>query len=83
MQLLFKKCNQENSDAKAKCQIYALIVVPNRELVTQVAQIFQPICEVLEFNLLRLIGGTDKKKNMENKFNGKWCVFYLYFFKQF
>lgn len=74
IQILLKKCCQESfeNEKNEKCHIYALIIVPSRELVAQTAQILQPICELFGFNLLRFIGGNDKKKNIENQLKNQW-----------
>uniref|UniRef100_A0A914C373 ATP-dependent RNA helicase n=2 Tax=Acrobeloides nanus TaxID=290746 RepID=A0A914C373_9BILA len=68
---LLKKCRTK--DAKNSTRIFALILVPSRDLVTQVASVLEPLCKKMEFSVARLVGGGGAKANPETLFEGD-CV---------
>ncbi|KAH7729717.1 DNA/RNA helicase [Aphelenchoides avenae] len=63
LQMISKKRQQNSS---AACEIYALILVPSRELVAQVGDVCEPLCKKLGFTTVRFVGGGGAKNRPEN-----------------
>jgi superfamily II DNA/RNA helicase len=69
MQILKNKCEPLKEDDKPK--ICALVLVPTRDLVKQVASVMKPVAVALKFQLVAFFASSNKQAE-EKKIKGNW-----------
>jgi len=67
MQIISGKRRTETSIDGCECEVYALIIVPSRELVSQLVDLLLPVCRILNFNLIGFYGGAKSKNRKRLK----------------